>query len=198
MAYTVTIAPDAIMLDNGESTTFTATGAGAAAEGTESFVWTVDGVPQESVTNTLTFVGLNPSTGPELKIFNIKVVATTTPTGEGLPESAEATTKADVRREVPVPPEPVVPDGELPYVHPLPQRTSAYIWCGWWVMDEIQKMTLEGKSWKTDDPDSEYYLHRYTLQKMLTDYPEVDVQESRNGYIIHKSALDAGIIYFYP
>lgn len=90
------------------------------------------------------------------------------------------------------------PEGELPYVHPLPHRTSAYIWCGWWVMDEIQKMTEEGKDWKTDDPDSKYYLHRYTLQKMMKDYPEVDVQESRNGYIIHKTALETGIIYTYP
>ncbi|QBQ76940.1 hypothetical protein WFK_00179 [Escherichia phage vB_EcoM_WFK] len=91
-----------------------------------------------------------------------------------------------------------VPEGELPYVHPLPHRTSAYIWCGWWVMDEIQKMTEEGKDWKTEDPDSKYYLHRYTLQKMMKDYPEVDVQESRNGYIIHKTALETGIIYTYP
>lgn len=90
------------------------------------------------------------------------------------------------------------PEGELPYVHPLPHRTSAYIWCGWWVMDEIQKMTEEGKDWKTEDPDSKYYLHRYTLQKMMKDYPEVDVQESRNGYIIHKTALETGIIYTYP
>ena len=90
------------------------------------------------------------------------------------------------------------PKGELPYVHPLPHRTSAYIWCGWWVMDEIQKMTEEGKDWKTEDPDSKYYLHRYTLQKMMKDYPEVDVQESRNGYIIHKTALETGIIYTYP
>ena len=87
--------------------------------------------------------------------------------------------------------------GELPYVHPLPVRNSAYIWCGWWVMDEIQKMTLAGQDWKTDDPDSPYYLHRYTLQKMITDYPEVDVQESRNGRVIHRTALEAGIIYDY-
>ncbi|QEG06304.1 capsid and scaffold protein [Shigella phage JK42] len=33
---------------------------------------------------------------------------------------------------------------------------------------------------------------------MMKDYPEVDVQESRNGYIIHKTALETGIIYTYP
>lgn len=62
-------------------------------------------------------------------------------------------------------------------------------------MDEIQRMTVAGKDWKLDDPDSDYYLHRYTLAKMLDEYPEVDVQESRNGYIVHRTALEAGIIY---
>lgn len=62
-------------------------------------------------------------------------------------------------------------------------------------MDEIQEMTVAGKDWKLDDTDSDYYLHRYTLAKMLDDYPEVDVQESRNGRIVHRSALEAGIIY---
>lgn len=95
--------------------------------------------------------------------------------------------------------EPVVPE-ECPliYVHPLPIRNTAYIWCGWWVMDAIQKLTFEGKDWKkaTKD-DTPYYCHLAVLAKMLNDYPEVDVQESRNGRIIHRSALDAGIIYDY-
>lgn len=116
---------------------------------------------------------------------------TLTPPSINVQQDASATFTANVTDA----PE---PEGELPYVHPLPHRTSAYIWCGWWVMDEIQKMTEEGKDWKTEDPDSKYYLHRYTLQKMMKDYPEVDVQESRNGYIIHKTALETGIIYTYP
>lgn len=92
---------------------------------------------------------------------------------------------------------PVIPD-ECPliYVHPLPHRSTAYIWCGWWVMDAIEKLTWEGKDWKkaTKD-DSKYYCHLAVLAKMLDDYPEVDVQESRNGRIIHRSALEVGIIY---
>lgn len=93
--------------------------------------------------------------------------------------------------------EPVVPD-ECPilYVHPLPHRSSAYIWAGWWVMDAIQKLTEEGKDWKTATAsDTPYYCHLATLAKMIEDYPEVDVQESRNGRIVHRSALEAGIIY---
>ena len=280
MAYTVAIAPLAATAVIGATTNFTATGSGAAAEGVESFVWTVDGVPQSSVTAAMDYVAVGPAGSK-----TIKVVATTTP-ADGEPETAEAETTLTIQNKtmsgvsVTLTPESInvpedtpasfkatvvgapagatfayswkkdgspvagttdtlaidtsaegsqlievsvvvsatdynpvtvtktgnvtvtakvapVPDGELPYIHPLPVRNSAYIWCGWWVMDEIQKMTLAGQDWKTDDPDSPYYLHRYTLQKMITDYPEVDVQESRNGRVIHRTALETGIIYDY-
>lgn len=82
------------------------------------------------------------------------------------------------------------------YVHPLPWRASAYIWCGWWVMDAIEQLTDEGKDWKkATEADSKYYQHLQVLAQMIVEYPEVDVQESRNGRIVHKSALEAGIIY---
>ena len=82
-----------------------------------------------------------------------------------------------------------------PVIHPLPCRNSAYIWVGWWVMDEIEKLTNEGKDWKNPPEDSKYKPHLATLAKMITDYPEVDVQESRHGRIVHRSALDLGVIY---
>ncbi|UNA02296.1 putative hoc protein [Serratia phage SP1] len=82
------------------------------------------------------------------------------------------------------------------YIHELPHRDSAYIWCGWWIMQEIERLTDQGKDWKTvTSADTQYYCHLKILSKMLVDFPEVDVQESRNGYIVHRSALDAGIIY---
>lgn len=84
-----------------------------------------------------------------------------------------------------------------PYVHPLPWRNTAYIWCGWWVMFEIQKISQAGGNWKSDEVDSPFYQHRLVLAKMLQDYPEVDVQESRDGRIVHRSALELGIIYDY-
>lgn len=279
MAYSVSIAPLAASAVIGATTNFTATTSGAAAAGTESFVWTVNGVKQSSVTAAMNYVAAGPAGSK-----TIKVVATVTP-ASGAPETASAETTLTVKNKTMpaitltlsptsvskeigqsqvvtadvtgapagasiayvwkrgadvidgqtgktitltesaetsytlncevtvsapdynngtatkgiavvftkrVAPE---PDGELPYIHPLPFRGTAYIWCGWWVMDEIQRMTVEGKDWKLDDPDSDYYLHRYTLAKMLDDYPEVDVQESRNGYIVHRTALEAGIIY---
>lgn len=91
---------------------------------------------------------------------------------------------------------PVIPDTcPLTYVHPLPHRGTAYIWCGWWIMDAIEAITAEGKDWKTNYIGTPYECHLGVLATMLADYPEVDVQESRNGRIVHRSALDVGIIY---
>ncbi|WDS61730.1 highly immunogenic outer capsid protein [Cronobacter phage vB_Cdu_VP8] len=118
---------------------------------------------------------------------------TVTAKAAGYDDATETASKTVAVEKV----EPEVPD-ECPliYVHPLPQRSSAYIWCGWWVMREIEKLAKDGKDWKTaTKADSPYYCHLNVLAKMLTDFPEVDVQESRNGYIVHRSALEYGVIY---
>ena len=182
----VTLTPPSINVQQDASATFTANVTDAPEEAQIAYSWKKDSSPVEGSTNVYTVD--TSSIGSQ----TIEVTATITATDY---DSKTITAEGQVQVTDKVAPE---PEGELPYVHPLPHRTSAYIWCGWWVMDEIQKMTEEGKDWKTDDPDSKYYLHRYTLQKMMKDYPEVDVQESRNGYIIHKTALETGIIYTYP
>ncbi|EFJ1046657.1 PKD domain-containing protein [Escherichia coli] len=182
----VTLTPPSINVQQDALATFTANVTDAPEEAQIAYSWKKDSSPVEGSTNVYTVD--TSSVGSQ----TIEVTATVTATDY---DSKTITAEGQVQVTDKVAPE---PEGELPYVHPLPHRTSAYIWCGWWVMDEIQKMTEEGKDWKTDDPDSKYYLHRYTLQKMMKDYPEVDVQESRNGYIIHKTALETGIIYTYP
>ncbi|AWM11723.1 capsid and scaffold protein [Escherichia phage vB_EcoM_NBG1] len=182
----VTLTPPSINVQQDASATFTANVTDAPEEAQIAYSWKKDSSPVEGSTNVYTVD--TSSIGSQ----TIEVTATITATDY---DSKTITAEGQVQVTDKVAPE---PEGELPYVHPLPHRTSAYIWCGWWVMDEIQKMTEEGKDWKTEDPDSKYYLHRYTLQKMMKDYPEVDVQESRNGYIIHKTALETGIIYTYP
>lgn len=182
----VTLTPPSINVQQDASATFTANVTDAPEEAQIEYSWKKDSSPVEGSTNVYTID--TSSIGSQ----TIEVTATVTATDY---DSKTITAEGQVQVTDKVAPE---PEGELPYVHPLPHRTSAYIWCGWWVMDEIQKMTEEGKDWKTEDPDSKYYLHRYALQKMLKDYPEVDVQESRNGYIIHKTALETGIIYTYP
>lgn len=182
----VTLTPPSINVQQDASATFTANVTDAPEEAQIEYSWKKDSSPVEGSTNVYT--ADTSSIGSQ----TIEVTAIVTATDY---DSKTITAEGQVQVTDKVAPE---PEGELPYVHPLPHRTSAYIWCGWWVMDEIQKMTEEGKDWKTEDPDSKYYLHRYTLQKMMKDYPEVDVQESRNGYIIHKTALETGIIYTYP
>lgn len=182
----VTLTPPSINVQQDASATFTANVTGAPEAAQITYSWKKDSSPVEGSTNVYTVD--TSSVGSQ----TIEVTAVVTATDY---DSKTVKAAGQVQVTDKVAPE---PEGELPYVHPLPHRTSAYIWCGWWVMDEIQKMTEEGKDWKTEDPDSKYYLHRYTLQKMMKDYPEVDVQESRNGYIIHKTALETGIIYTYP
>ena len=181
----VTLTPASINVPEGTPASFKATVAGAPSGATFAYSWKKDGSPVVGTTDTL---AIDTSTEGSQVIEVSVVVSATDYNPVTVTKTGNVTITAKVAPE---------PEGELPYVHPLPVRNSAYIWCGWWVMDEIQKMTLEGKDWKTDDPDSPYYLHRYTLQKMITDYPEVDVQESRNGRIIHRTALEAGIIYDY-
>lgn len=179
----VTLTPESITTEQGSEASFKANVIGAPEGATAVYSWTKDGSPVEGSTSTLVID--TSDIGSQVIEVSVEVSAedytpiTVTKTG-------------DVTITKRVAPE---PDGELPYIHPLPFRGTAYIWCGWWIMDEIQRMTVEGKDWKLDDPDSDYYLHRYTLAKMLDDYPEVDVQESRNGYIVHRTALEAGIIY---
>lgn len=183
----VTLTPSSINVQQDASATFTANVTGAPKEAQIKYSWKKDS--SSSVKGSTKVYTVDTSS---IGSQTIEVTAIVTATNY---DSKTITAEGQVQVTEKVAPE---PEGELPYVHYLPHRTSAYIWCGWWVMNEIQKMTEEGKDWKTEDPDSKYYLHRYTLQKMMKEYPEVDVQESRNGYIIHRTALETGIIYTYP
>lgn len=179
----VSLTPESITTEQGSEASFKANVIGAPEGATGVYSWTKDGSPVEGSTSTLVID--TSDIGSQVIEVSVEVSAENY-------NPITVTTTGNVTITKRVAPE---PDGELPYIHPLPFRGTAYIWCGWWVMDEIQRMTVEGKDWKLDDPDSDYYLHRYTLAKMLDDYPEVDVQESRNGYIVHRTALEAGIIY---
>ncbi|UPW37898.1 hypothetical protein ESCO10_00116 [Escherichia phage vB_EcoM_ESCO10] len=76
------------------------------------------------------------------------------------------------------------------YIHPLDHRDSGYIWMGWWVMDEIERATVEGLNWKAPDgTDLKYKCDLKTLSIMLDLYNNVEVQESRNGYILNRADL---------
>lgn len=183
MALTVTIAPLNGKIGLNKSQKFTATPSGAVADSTFAYKWFVNGVVQTGNEDAM-FDYVGTSLGEK----TIKVNVISHDKGLVETETAEASTKLTVE-------EPFGPEVDAVYVHPLPHRNSAYIWSGWWVMDEIDRLTNLGIDWKTAPSDSKYSLHLKVLAKMIVDYPEVDVQESRNGRIVHRSALEVGIIY---
>lgn len=87
-------------------------------------------------------------------------------------------------------------EGCIRYIHPLDHRESAYIWAGWWVVNEIQVAKELGLDWKKPEGTSlKYQCDLKTLAKMIKDYPNIEVQESRNGYIFNEAELERGYIY---
>ncbi|QYN80355.1 hypothetical protein [Kosakonia phage 305] len=95
----------------------------------------------------------------------------------------------------------VIPDEDgyqscIRYIHPLDYKDSAFIWCGWWVMDEIERATALGLDWKTGtDPQLKYKCDLRTIAKMLNEHTNVEIQESRHGWIVTRNMLEFGIIY---
>lgn len=90
-------------------------------------------------------------------------------------------------------PEPEPEDGiGVKYFHELPHRNTAFIQVGYWVIYEISKMIKEGIDWKTEPEKSKYPEDLKTLATMLDKFPDIEVQESRNGYILNKDTLELG------
>lgn len=84
------------------------------------------------------------------------------------------------------------PEGGFAYVHPLPQRDAAFIQVGWWVINEIHRAGELGLDWKSAPDPLKYKRELLTLAKMFEDYPNPEVQESRNGYVWGKDQVEAG------
>lgn len=77
---------------------------------------------------------------------------------------------------------------ELPYGG---GRDACYMWLGWWVWDEILESVLAGYDWRVDIANS-HFKYKCELQKvsaLINQFPEVEIQESRNGYILNKADL---------
>lgn len=181
MTLNVTVSAQSQTITVGESYTASCGVTGQPSGATIAYKWST-GETTDSVSKVAEAVG------------NIALTCEVTVTASGFEDATKTSNVLNITVNAA---EPEIP-AECPilYVHPLPWRSSAYIWAGWWVMDAIQKLTEEGKDWKTaTSADTPYYCHLATLAKMIVDYPEVDVQESRNGRIVHRTALDAGIIY---
>lgn len=70
-------------------------------------------------------------------------------------------------------------------------RNEAYMWIGWWVWDEIREAVKTGIDWTIDIMNSSF-KYKCELQKvasLLVKYPQVEIQESRNGYILGREQL---------
>lgn len=84
-----------------------------------------------------------------------------------------------------LPPEPT----GIKYIHDLmPGRDRGYIWMGWWVHDEITQALIEGFNWRADPENArfKYKIDLKTLAYGLNHWPNLEMQESRNGYILTK------------
>lgn len=183
MSITIKITPESPKVKVGDSTTFTATVEGNTDE-TLVYAWTIDGVKKGSNKNTISVKSEEKGTQ------EVKVVLTITPT-EGDPTTTEDTTTITIE-EIKLP----EPSTACRYVHPLEHRKTAYIWVGYWVMEEIEKAVEKGIDWKNpDDTGLKYKCDLKTLAFMIEKYPNVDVQESRNGYILSKDDIEIGVIY---
>lgn len=85
----------------------------------------------------------------------------------------------------------------LNYIHDLPQRDTAFIRVGWWVIEEIMKARAQNVDWKTRYSELKYPNDLYTLATMFETYDHVEVQESLNGHVWDKEQIETGYIYYH-
>ncbi|BBC78246.1 tail protein [Escherichia phage EcS1] len=83
----------------------------------------------------------------------------------------------------------LLPDLEVLWtVHPIPWRDTSFTPLGYWVLDEILLQKADGKDWKTDYATYHYTEEVQTILEAFNAMGEVEIQDSRNGYI-HKMSL---------
>lgn len=78
------------------------------------------------------------------------------------------------------------------YIHNLnPGRDKGYVWIGWWVFDEIIDAVIDGFDWMADPFNSrfKYKCEIANLVDGFNKWPDLEVQESRDGYIYSKADL---------
>lgn len=77
------------------------------------------------------------------------------------------------------------------YIHPIPWRRCGYIWIGWWVFDEIVEANADGFDWMSDPMNERFKYPKdiSTLAWGFENYGDLEVQESRNGYIYCRDEL---------
>lgn len=151
---------------------------GVPANRPVSYIWSVDGSAQQA-SDSDTFVLNTSSTG--IKAIQVTASLTTA----GIPDGEfTAQTFATVF-------EPSENEDDIS-VHPLPRTGAAFVWLPWWIVDEIQKGKEEGYDWKVDYAQLNYSGFLKSLSLALGQYPNLEMQESRHGYIFNKEQLELG------
>lgn len=80
------------------------------------------------------------------------------------------------------------------YIAPLPWRKAGFIWIGWWVLDEIKEALIDKFNW-VDDPMNDRFTYKEDMSTLawgFNTYDNLEVQESRNGYILGREELIDG------
>lgn len=69
------------------------------------------------------------------------------------------------------------------FIHALPHRNTSFMWIGYWVLDELKKLKTDGTDWYTNFSSTKYSRAIETICYGLSNYGDVLLMESRNGYI---------------
>lgn len=70
-------------------------------------------------------------------------------------------------------------------------RNKGYIWMGWWVIDEVMAAVKDQFNW-VEDPYNGRFRYQCEIARMaegFKKYGDLEVQESRHGYILNKHDL---------
>lgn len=116
-------------------------------------------------------------------IYTVSVTDQSTPT---VSTPCVLTVRDDV-----TPPDPEPIEGDW-YIHDLrPGRDRGFTWMGWWVLDEIQKAINDDFDWIAD-PTNKRFKYQNVLKALADNkdtWEDIEIQESRNGYILLLSDL---------
>lgn len=78
------------------------------------------------------------------------------------------------------------------HIHELkPGRDAGYLELGYWVLDEIFQANKDGFDWQSD-PFAPRFKYKCEIANLIEGYnkwPDLEVQESRHGYILKKSDM---------
>ncbi|QDH49239.1 capsid vertex protein [Pantoea phage Phynn] len=128
-----------------------------------------------------------PITGPSEKgRYSLFVIARPDPAA-GSYRAAETAYHVDVEVDL----EPYNDNVDY-HIHDLrPTRNRGFLYMGYWVIDEIMKAKSEGFEWQKD-PTNERFIYKKgvsTLAKGFIEWEDLEVMESRNGYILGRIDL---------